>query len=242
MRKFYSILNMLIFGFVLYYITCKPSNENIKHATIIMGGIAILAAGYMAYLEYTDTSEEVRNTQINTMKQTYNSKISELLNKTDDYEEKDRNLLGVTEENKELVEELSYVKKLLLKYKTQIDTNNPDNNKEINTQFVIPSKRFNIDINDRQTEKPNIDNNNTSYTDENYHFTHLPNQVPVAQSTGGPPPALNTNDNEPINIEDRMNEYKNFNVITPKQAPSIPNFLKSVETKPGSGNNNNMGY
>lgn len=243
MRKFYSVLNMLVFCFVLYYITCKPTNQNLKHAAIVMGGIAILAAGYMAYLEYTDDSEEVRTTQINKMKESYGSKISELLNRTMDYDQKDRNLVGITEENRGLVEELSYAKKLLLKYKGQLETKKVDNSKEINSQFVIPSKRFNIDTTHKPAEKPNTDNNNTSYSDENYHFTHLPNQASVFQPTGGPPPAENTIGNEPINIEDRINDYKNFNPITPQQKPSVPDFLKPVETKPGSGMNmGGMGF
>lgn len=236
MRKFYSILNILAFCLVLYYITCKPSNENLKHATIMMGGVAMLAAGYMAYYEYTDDSEEIQQNQINKMKDSYNNKISDLMNRTKDYEEKDRSLLGMQEENRELVEELSFAKNLLRKFKSQLDDKKVDDSKEINSQFTIPSKRFGIDTSRKQPEKPNTDTNNNMYEQENYHMTHLPNQQPISQQggSGGPPPAMNTMmENEPINLEDRLNEYKSFNPAPPPQAPQqVPEFLRSVETKP----------
>jgi hypothetical protein len=242
MRKFYSVLNMLVFCFVLYYITCKPSNENLKHAAIIMGGVAILAAGYMAYFEYTDDSEEVRTNQIGKMKESYNSKISELLNRTEDYEQKDKYLHGMNIENKDLVEELSFTKKLILKLKGELNGKKAETGKEINNQFVIPSERFGIDTkqqNQQQKDIPNTDTNNTQFENENYHFTQFPNQAPISQSTGGPPQAQNTMGNETVNMDDRLNEYKSYTPNQPQQQPGIPDFLKPVETNPGK---NTGGY
>jgi len=235
MRKFYSILNVLVFCFVLYYITYKPTNENLKHAAVIMGGISILVAGYMGYLEYTDNSEEIRTDEMNKMKESYGSKISELLSRTEDYELKDKYLSGMKIENKELVEELSFTKNLIRKLNDKVSGSQSD--KEINGQFVIPSKKFGIDTT-RQVEKPNVDNNNTRFNDENYHFSQFGNE-PVSQSIDGPPSAMNTTEVEPIDMQDRVNDYKNYNPVQKQSQPLVPDFLKPVETNPGRPNNNN---
>lgn len=236
MRKFYSILNMLIFCFVLYYITCNPSNENLKHATIMMGGIAILAAVYMGYLEYTDNSEEVVQTRFAKMKENFSNKLSELSSLAEDVNEKERHILGLSEENRELVEENIFTKNLVIKLNDQLKNKKNEGSSDLNNQFQTPSSRFNIDHKQLKPSVPNTDTNNNQFSDENYHFTQFTPQQAISQSSGGPPPAINTmDDNEPVSLEDRMREYTNFTPVAPQQAPPMPDALKPIETNPKKG-------
>lgn len=216
MRKFYSILNILVFCFIIYYMTCKPNNEYFKHSVMVMGIISILSALYMIFLEFTDNTEEIKNKQIKKMKETFNSKIKELSGKTSDYETKLKTLKEIEEENKFLVNDLTKANSVIKNMISMKSQDTSEQNKPINKQFNLPNK----DINIQQINK------------ENYQF----NQIGKPQIS----PGYNDSENEAyVNsrsdvdtsvMENELNDYKNFQVTEPKKNPALPDFLKPIKT------------
>lgn len=118
MRKFYTLVNVLTFGFVLYYLTSGSDNPNMKHAALVLGIISFMGSGYMTFFEYTEDPEKKYNTEMSNLREKYNSKVEE-------FDKAKRSLLEREEymkkENQQLVQDVMESKKIANQLMDTID-------------------------------------------------------------------------------------------------------------------------
>ena len=209
MRKFYSIVNVLAFVLVIYYVTSNTVNEQVKHGTIVMGVLSLLMSGYMTFYEYTDDSDQKHQSHIEQIKTTYKGKIDEYDTQAKTLHQRERFVDDIQEENKKLVNDVVQTKKIVTKLTDIIE--------QLENPAQQPPPRFN----DEMTPNP---------ADNNYHMEN-PNKRSVSnvdQNSGPPAAMVNTQDD--FDLDARLKEYDSVEFGKPAGAPPIPDFLKSANT------------
>ena len=210
MRKLYNIINVLTFLLIVYYSTSGgESTPQLKHGVIVMSCISLLCSAYMTYFEYTDTSEEQQYAQVNSIKTTYKHKLKEM-------NEKENYMKNIQDENKQLVNDLTYTKKIVNQLADVIEENDdiqPEPQEHRDEMDSIPSIDYHVQNNNSQQ----LANNSTD---------------------SGPPLAMNTHDTGPIDLDKSLKEYDS---LLPKQdEPDQPDWLKPIKTNPNKQSNDDM--
>ena len=223
MRKFYTIVNVVTFLFMVFYLTSSNKNPQMQHGALVLGMISLLASGYMTFYEYTDDTEEKYQEQVEHIKNTYKSKIDEYDEKNQHLTKQEQYITSMRDENKQLVSDVMQTKKIVTKLTDIINS------------LEQPSQGG-----QRGPQGPDVAMQAPTL---NYHM-ESPNQLPLSNSDerSGPPSAMMTNDGNQ-DISSRMKEYESFDVGKPPSAPNVPDFLKSINTSShGDSNTNNMNY
>jgi hypothetical protein len=211
MRKFYSIVNVIAFLMVIYYVTNDNASAQVKHGTLVIGIISLFVSGYMTFYEYTDDTDQKHQEHINTIKSTYKGRL-------DDYNQKSQTLVDIQNENKSLVNDVVQTKNIVSKLTDIIERLEQPDQHDTPPMFTDP-----IPQSQSQLHSPDTG-------DTDYHMSS-PNNRPIAnidQNSGPPDAMLNTQDD--FDIDARLKEYDSLEIGKPPGPPPMPDFLKPANT------------
>lgn len=218
MRKFYSVVNVITFIVLIFYLTSSNQSPQLQHGALMLGIISLLTSGYMTFQEYTEDPDEKLNEQVNSIKNTYKTKLEEFTKNNQSSENNETYLSSLRDENKQLVSDVVQTKKIVNKLTNIIQT------LENTSSHQQPNMNMDMDI-----------------REQNYHMERSGKpQISNVDNGSGPPNAMLTSDDN-NDISSRIKEYESFDVGKPPSTPPVPDFLKSISTSKND-NGNDMNY